>query len=365
MTAKFKERALATKPNLCLVSTGGTIAGKAAQGGSYKSAELKAEDLLESATIAKHSANWSVRQPYSIGSQDATMNHFLNLRQVVLDALEDESVDGVLITHGTDTMEEAIYFLWATLSPSKRIKPILMTGAMRPSDSPDADGPTNINQSAQVLCSLIQSANATNHSVMGLFMNGFLIEPCRVHKSHTHGVDTFDVDQAVSVKYLLGLEKLVLPDGLTYRHVKAGEFSNLDVFNQSVLVESAKATIEKVQIGFLYCRPDLLSIDNEVDEFIRRMVDSVVVASFGNGNIPERWNHSLLLLVDHGIRVVLATRVKQGGVSESTEPSGLDLLKEKRLPNGMAAFSKGPIELSLPQLFIHERMHILSSWQGQ
>lgn len=354
---------MATKPNLCLISTGGTIAGKAAgpeQGASYRSAELTADLLLASVPKAKELATWTLSQPYSIGSQHATLEHFLKLRESVLLALNNSEVDGVLITHGTDTMEEAIYFLLSTLPVESRSKPIVLTGAMRPSDHEQADGPTNLMNSVKVLCKAIHSANQSDHSLLGLCMNGLLIDSVSVRKAHTQCVGAFDIPDGVLIEDFLKSTSLNLPIYFTNRGPGAGEFSALGLFQARCSLQETKSILEKIKVGLLYCRPDLFSIQSEVDFFIKQQFDVVLIASYGNGNVPEHWTEPLHSLVTQGIRLVRASRVDQGGVSEHTEPCDLDDLAELTLKNGHPALSKAPQGLSLPQLFIRERFISLS-----
>jgi L-asparaginase len=127
-------------PNIHIIATGGTIAGKSSECG-YKAGESSIEEILAAVPELKKIANLDFEQFCNIGSQDMDETIWLSLAKRVNEVLALGMYDGVVITHGTDTMEETAYFLNLTVhSP----KPIVLVGSMRPSDAPDADGPANL-----------------------------------------------------------------------------------------------------------------------------------------------------------------------------------------------------------------------------
>lgn len=137
-------------PHIHLIATGGTIAGTAPDPTDtrhYTAGTLTAEQLLTSAPPLKDLASISVEQLYSLDSKDMTPDHWLGLARATQIALSRGEVDGVVITHGTDTLEESAFFLDLVLPPGK---PVVFTGAMRPATALSADGPMNLFQAVNV-----------------------------------------------------------------------------------------------------------------------------------------------------------------------------------------------------------------------
>lgn len=130
-------------PRVHILATGGTIAGVGASstGSAYKPGQLGIEQLLEAVPEINEVAEVTGEQVFTIASQDMTDADWLKLAQTVNRLLAREDVDGIVITHGTDTMEETAYFLNLTV---KSDKPVVLTGAMRPATSLSADGPLNL-----------------------------------------------------------------------------------------------------------------------------------------------------------------------------------------------------------------------------
>ncbi|MDX3894611.1 asparaginase [Pusillimonas sp.] len=129
---------------ICIVATGGTIAGKGAdprETASYRAGELDIADLCAAVTGLDAEADITVEQFASIDSKDADPDFWQALAVRLQTALDDPDVDGVVITHGTDTLEETAYYLNLTL---KTTKPVVLTGAMRPATALSADGPINL-----------------------------------------------------------------------------------------------------------------------------------------------------------------------------------------------------------------------------
>src|SRR4051812_4091277 len=130
------------KPNIKILATGGTIAGaqSSTSDAGYKSGAFSVDDLIKAVPTMTNLAILSGEQVANIGSQ--TMNHevWLKLAKRVNEALKGDT-DGVVITHGTDTMEETAYFLSLVV---KSDKPVVLVGSMRPATAVSADGPANL-----------------------------------------------------------------------------------------------------------------------------------------------------------------------------------------------------------------------------
>jgi L-asparaginase len=173
-------------PKIKILATGGTIAGVQSKDGSagYKSGEVSVEDLLKAIPQVKAVAEISAEQVANIGSQNMTNAVWLKLAHRLNKILQDSGVDGVVITHGSDTLEETAYFLSLV---AKSDKPIVMVGAMRPATALSADGPMNLYNAVTLAAAL----EARGHGVLA-------VDDSEIHfareiaKSNTTRIDSFD-----------------------------------------------------------------------------------------------------------------------------------------------------------------------------
>lgn len=130
-------------PHVVVVGTGGTIAGSAAaaSGQAYTAGVFSVEDLLGSVPGIENLARLRCEQVFSVDSVELDLPGQLELARRIAQVVAEEGVDGVVVAHGTDTMEETAYVLHLLLDTET---PVVMTGAMRPADDPGADGPANL-----------------------------------------------------------------------------------------------------------------------------------------------------------------------------------------------------------------------------
>ena len=130
-------------PNVVILATGGTIAGSSSSGvkSSYKAGQVNIQTMINAVPGLKDLANVTGEQIAIVGAQDMTVEIWLKLANRVNRLLNSEKVDGVVITHGTDTQEETAYFLSLVV---KSDKPVVTTGSMRSSTSISAEGPLNL-----------------------------------------------------------------------------------------------------------------------------------------------------------------------------------------------------------------------------
>ncbi|RXJ78356.1 type II asparaginase [Arcobacter sp. F2176] len=134
---------LLAKPNIVILATGGTIAGAgdSAIKSEYSAGSVTIDKLIAAVPSIKKMANIKGEQISNIGSQEMNFKVWLKLAKRVNELLKKDDIDGVIITHGTDTMEATSYFLDLTV---KSKKPIVVVGAMRSGSSMSADGPMNL-----------------------------------------------------------------------------------------------------------------------------------------------------------------------------------------------------------------------------
>ena len=135
----------ADRPLVWVLSTGGTISGKGASStalANYSAGALLGEELVAAVPEIKDVADVRVEQIANVGSTDITVAHWLTLASRINTLFEtDPKVSGVVITHGTNTLEETAYFLNLTV---RHDKPVVLVGSMRPASAISADGPLNL-----------------------------------------------------------------------------------------------------------------------------------------------------------------------------------------------------------------------------
>ena len=145
--------AQAAKPNVVVLATGGTIAGagaSAANSATYAAARVQVDKLLAGLPERANVAKVSGEQVFQIASESFTNEHLLKLGQRVSTLAKQADVDGIVITHGTDTLEETAYFLNLTVRTNK---PIVVEGSMRPGTALSADGALNLYDAVTVAAS--------------------------------------------------------------------------------------------------------------------------------------------------------------------------------------------------------------------
>ena len=183
-------------PKVYILATGGTIAGA---GGSatktqYSAGQVAIGTLLDAVPAIKDIADVEGEQVVNIGSQDMSDDVWLVLAKRVKELLSRADVNGVVITHGTDTMEETAFFLSLTV---KSDKPVVLVGAMRPSTAISADGPANLYNAVVTAA----SPASRNRGVL-VCMNGKGYGAADVTKTNTTSVETFQSPNSGAMGYI-------------------------------------------------------------------------------------------------------------------------------------------------------------------
>lgn len=128
------------KKNITIIATGGTIAGRGSVGKSanYQAGTFDVEEIVQSIPQIRDLANLNTIQLCNVDSNDMGLDKWVELRNICHELEKNRYVDGIVITHGTDTLEETAFFLNLTLACHK---PVVLTGSMRPATATSADGP--------------------------------------------------------------------------------------------------------------------------------------------------------------------------------------------------------------------------------
>jgi L-asparaginase len=174
-------------PRVVVLSTGGTIAGRGDSAMSlseYKAGSLKGEQLVEAVPELKEFARVSVEQIGNIGSSNMTMAVWRTLAERINTLFaQDADVAGIVITHGTSTIEETAYFLNLTV---KHDRPVVLVGAQRPATALSADGPLNLVNAVRVAA----SPDSRGRGVL-VVLNDEINAARDVTKSNTYRAETF------------------------------------------------------------------------------------------------------------------------------------------------------------------------------
>ncbi len=191
--------------NIVILATGGTIAGAGEQGKDigYKSGSIKAQTLIDAIPELKNVANICVEQFCNINSDDITSEIWIALAKRIEELLQRNDVDGIVIMHGTDTMEETAFFLSLTLdgfgsgAAGNVSKPVIMTGSMRPATAAEPDGPANLLFAVKSAVSCPPPSghhllvNAENTAGVYVAFAGKLMNARSVQKIHANDLDAF------------------------------------------------------------------------------------------------------------------------------------------------------------------------------
>ena len=269
---------------VCLISLGGTITGcsnNPVSTTTYQVPILSAQQLLDSIP-ALPGVLVDADNFMPIESSSLTPNLWQKLSKHVTEKL-NMGYDGVVILHGTDTMEETAYYLNLTVNTSK---PIVITGAMRPNTALSADGPLNLYQAIQVAA----SKSCHNLGVVTV-MNNLILSARELHKHNSVRPDAFN-----SVE--IGLLGTII-DG----HIDILYKSNKKHTNQSIFCNISK-TLPDVRIIYTYAGAPATLLTNCLTE----NVSGVVISAVGNGNISPAWKEAIEKLTSSGIKVVRCSR---------------------------------------------------------
>ena len=215
--------AVAQKPNIHILAIGGTIAGTGASATNtnYTAGQVAISTLLDAVPEVNKIANVTGEQIVKIGSQDMNDAVWLTLAKRINELLGRGDVDGIVITHGTDTMEETAFFLNLTV---KSDKPVVLVGAMRPSTAMSADGPLNLYNAV-----VAAAAKESKGKGVVIAMNGLILGAQGATKMNTVDVQTFQSPNSGALGYMLNGKVSYNMESLK-RHTTKSEFdvTNLD-----------------------------------------------------------------------------------------------------------------------------------------
>jgi len=270
------------RPTVAVVATGGTIAMKLDPATNAPVPAVSGEDLIAAVPKLKEIANVRVVEFSNIPSDYMGPDRWPNLTRKVEEVLADPSVVGVVISHGTDTLDQTAYFLDLTL---KSDKPVVAVGAQRNASERDTDGPRNLlNAVRQVLAEDSKGKGVT------VTMNSYINAARYARKTHTSNVQTFTSGDVGALGYVDEDRVVYYYTSPRRQHVPLPE------------------RMPRVDLLAMYAGTDGSHVRHAADTG----AEAIVVEGYGFGNMNEAMHDAIKYAVDKGVPVIVATKVENG-----------------------------------------------------
>lgn len=284
-------------PSVKIMATGGTIAGRGASAteAGYEPSEVAVEELIQNVPEIKDLAEVSGEQVLQVSSQHITPDDWLTIGKAVNQAVADDGVDGVVITHGTDTMEETAYFLHLTV-PSD--KPVVLVGSMRPGTAMSADGAMNLFNAV----SLAGHPEARGKGVL-LTLNERVYGARDVTKGNTTNPATFQARNTGPMGSVF-FGEVNLYEAPIQTHTAESEFRIDDL-----------ESLPQVDILYGYAGDS----SHLVEAAVASGAKGIVFAGVGNGNFNPEVEAALAKAREEGVAVVRSARAGSGHVTLDAE----------------------------------------------
>lgn len=303
------------KKRIVILATGGTIAGVGEPGENlgYKSGSLLGEELVSAVPQIADIAEVSVEQICNVNSDDITDKIWIELSRRINELQENPDVDGIVVTHGTDTMEETAYFLSLTVDGSscdslRGPKPVILTGSMRPATAKEPDGPANLLGAVQAAVGFAVDDDSPENFVWVYF-----------------GKELFDARhvQKCSASDLMPMGERFPGDGSNWSAPREKNFFDV----------SRLQNLPRVNVVYF-----AVDANPRILEFAASVSDGLVIAGAGAGEFSLEWARTLERI---DIPVVISTRINHGVVSLNQSlalaPEGVARVSAGDLPPAKAA----------------------------
>ena len=298
------------KPKIAILATGGTIVSSiedcvATTG--YSVGGLSVENLISGVRGIEDLATITTKQISNIDSANMRDEIWLKLAKEINQIL-DSDFDGVVITHGTDTMEETAYFLHLTI---KSYKPVILVGAMRPSNSVSSDGAKNLYNAV----ALAANKESEFKGVM-VTMNDKILSARGVTKTHTLNLDAFSSPDFGDLGYMVD-GKAYFYSAITKAHTTNIPFDISQISN-----------LPKVDILYSYSNDG-----NAVaaKALFANGTKGLIIAGSGAGSIHEDHEKALKELISQGLKVDVSSRISQGRVALNSEKKSFGFISAEEL----------------------------------
>ncbi len=282
------------KPRVVVLGTGGTIAGLAATAdddAAYQAAQVGVDALVAGLRLPP-GVGIETETVAQIDSKDMDFATWRALALAVVRQLARPEVAGLVITHGTDTLEETAYFLSRVVVVTK---PVVLTGAMRPASARNADGPRNLEDAIAV------AADATLSGVVAV-ISGEIHAAEDVRKAHPRRVDAFTSGEAGPIARI-ALERIAIVRDLP----SVADVIGVDALSVDphawpwVEIVTSAAGVDGRIVGLL----------------VEAGVDGIVVAATGNGTVHHRLEVALADAASRGVAIVRSSRCLDGAIVDA------------------------------------------------
>ena len=302
-------------PLVWVLSTGGTIAssgGSPTDLSNYSVGNLSGNDLINAVPAIGQLARIKVEPIANVFSSDITTSHWLTLSRRINEILRaDPTVAGVVVTHGTNTLEETAYFLNLTVRDDR---PVVMVGAMRPATAISADGPLNLYNAIRT----VTSEEARGKGVL-IVMNDAINSARDATKTNTYRVETFRAPE-LGLLGQIDADKVSFYHSSTRRHTVRSEFDG-----------GALTSLPKVEIVYAYVESDPAI----VDAIVSTGAKGIVFAAGGAGVLSSGEKAAVRRIgrLPPNARpvLVLSSRVGNGRVIPSQEYDELEMIPADNL----------------------------------
>ncbi|BCQ25809.1 type II asparaginase [Caballeronia sp. NK8] len=281
-------------PRILVLATGGTIASTsdARSAIGYNAGGITGEQLIAGVPGIEKLASIKAEQISNVGSQDMSNKIWYQLAERIKEAFDKNEADGVVITHGTDTMEETGFFLDSILATKK---PVVLVGSMRPGGTNSADGPLNLYEAVEVAT----SPQSANRGVL-IVMNDTIHSPRWVTKTHSTAVQTFQSPNSGPLGYV---------DPASIRYLSPAPTS------RKKPLDLPKSGLPRVEIVYAHADMDA----NQIEDAVQHDAKGIVLAGDGDGNASKAALDAMEAAARKGVVVVRSTRVSSGFVNRNVE----------------------------------------------
>lgn len=304
-------------PQVKLIATGGTIAMRYDEELKASVPALNGEAVL---AIAPHVGRYATIDLENFGNKPSAhldVSDWLALSQRVSRALANKNVSAVVITHGTDTLEDNAFFLDLTLHT---VKPVVMVGALRDASAKDGDGPSNLVDAVNVAAHPQALKNASELGVM-VVMNGKICAARHVRKNHTVNVDAFNCGEA---DYL---------GTVADNTVQFNRIAPSNGVKQLALDAAAITAIQLPRVDIITMYPGADAV--LIDAAIAAGAKGLVIQALGAGNLNEAFYDAINRTINH------ATNHATNHTTNNATHKNIPVVITSRVPNGAVAPAYG------------------------
>ena len=285
------------KPTIHVIGTGGTIsgAGSSATAAAYESGQVEASELVAEVEGLSQVPSIETENLFATGSENLGPVQWRILARRIEELTKSRDVDGVVVTHGTDTLEEASFFLDLVCKPSK---PVVLTAAMRPATALSADGPANLYQAILAAA----STQLKGHGIL-LVMNGTVIPGWQAIKTDSAALESFCAYPNGIIGRISG-ERLIVSSESCPSPLLGRFHDHLDKDGKLPLV------------GVIFLQGGYEK--GILEDFIKNDCRGVVIAGFGAGTLPDNVVNRFTKIENPECVIVVSSRVPKVMVMSET-----------------------------------------------